>query len=118
MHHTYGSSSFADGRSYPLDASSADVAYGEYSWEAALEHLRRTGKRPRRIPIWVNRQWQIASGEDEAFIIKGETASQPVGVRRGPGHYEQVAGRRRTCLPSLLVDPAHFFEVILTTKTG
>ncbi len=37
MHHTHGSSSFADGRSHPLDASSAGVAYSEYSWEAAFE---------------------------------------------------------------------------------
>src|ERR1700733_7547701 len=51
MHHTHGSSSFTNGRSYPLDASSTDIAYGEYSWEAAFEHERRTGKGPRRIPI-------------------------------------------------------------------
>jgi hypothetical protein len=118
MHHTHSSGSFANGRSYALDASSADVAHSEHSWEAAFEHLRRTGKRPKRILIWFDRHRQIASGEDEAFVIKSETASQPVGVRRGPGHYEEVAGRRRTYLPSLLVDPAHFFEVILTLKTG
>src|SRR6266481_5507035 len=80
MHHTYGSSSFPNGRSRPLDASSADVAYSEYSWKAAFEHVRRTGKRPKRNLIWFDSQWQTASGEDEALIVKCETASQPVGV--------------------------------------
>jgi hypothetical protein len=81
MHHTHSSRSFANGRSYPFDASSADVAHSEYSREAAFEHLRRTGKRPKRILAWFDSHRQIASGEDETFIIKGETASQPVGVR-------------------------------------
>jgi hypothetical protein len=118
MHHTRRSSSFANGRSYPLDASSTDIAYGEYSWEAAFEHERRTGKRPRKIPIWVNRQWQIASGEDKALLIKSDTASQPVGVRGRAGHYEDVTGWDRTHLTGLLVDPTHFFEVVLARKAG
>jgi len=45
MHLTHGNSSFANSCSH-LDASSADIAYSEYSWKAALEHLRRTGKTP------------------------------------------------------------------------
>jgi hypothetical protein len=74
MHHADRSRSLSNRHSDPLDASSADVAYSEYSWEAAFEHQRRTGKRPRRILIWFDSQWQIASGEDKALIIKSETA--------------------------------------------
>jgi hypothetical protein len=118
MHHTHGSSSFADGGSHPLDAPSAGVAYSEYSWEAAFEHIRRTGERPSRILNWFASQWQIASGEDKALVIKGETASQPIGVWRGAGHYEEVVGGRRTHLSRLPVDPTHFFEVVLARKTG
>src|SRR5882762_11472290 len=118
MHHTHGGSSFANSRSHPLDASSADVAYGEYSWEAAFEHQRRARKRPRRIPIWVNSQRQIASGEDKALLIKSHTASQPVGIGRSASHYEEVMGWDRMHLPSPLVDPTHFFELVLALKTG
>jgi hypothetical protein len=117
MHHTHGSSSFANGRSHALDASSADVAHSEYSWEAAFKHLRRTGKRPRRIAIWINSQWQITSGEDKALLIKSDTPSKPVGVGRGAGHNKEMMDRRRTHLPRLL-DPIYFFEVVLALKTG
>src|SRR5260370_22772381 len=112
MHQTYRTSSFANGGSHPLDAPSADVAYSENSREAALQYVRRTGEWPGRISIWVDRQWQIASGQDEALVIKCETASQPVGVGRGAGHYEEVVGRCRTYVPGLLVDPPHFFDVV------
>ena len=96
MHHTYGSSSFPNGRSHPLDASSADVACSEYSWKAAFEHVRRTGKRPKRNLIWFDSQWQTASGEDEALIVKCETASQPVGVWQIVASLQQS----RTCRQS------------------
>jgi hypothetical protein len=83
MHQTYRTSSFANGGSHPLDASSADIAYSENSREAALQYVRRTGERPGRISIWVDRQWQIASGEDKALLVQGNTAPQPFGVWRG-----------------------------------
>jgi hypothetical protein len=118
MHQTHRCRSFANGRSHPLDASSADIAHCKHSWQAALQHQRRARKRPWWIPIWVNRQWQIASGEDKALLIKSDTAPQPVGIRGGAGHDEEVMGRDRTHLPGLLVDPTYFLEVILALKTA
>src|SRR5258708_18634387 len=107
MYHAHGCSAFADGRSHPLDASSTDVAYSEYSWEAAFEHQGRTGERPSRMLIRFDSQWQVASGEDESLIIKSATALPPVGVCRGSGHSQDVAGRSRSPLSSLLVSPTH-----------
>ena len=79
MHQTHGNGSFANGRSHPLEASRADIAHGEYPWEAAPEHQRRTGKRLRWTPIWFHSQRQIASGEDKAFSSRAtEPRSQLV----------------------------------------
>src|SRR5258706_1342621 len=118
MHHTHGSSSFANGRSHPFDTSSPDIAYCEHSWQAAFQHQRWAGKRPRRISIRINLHWQIAPGKDEALLIKSDTALQPAGIGRGASHYEEVMGRDRTHLASLLVDPTHFFELVLALHTG
>ena len=90
MHQAHGSRSFANGRGHPLDTSRPDIAYCEHSWQAALEHERRPRKRPRRIPNRVNGLWQIAAGEDKALLIQSDTASQPIGVRRGGGYDEEV----------------------------
>src|SRR5580704_14960785 len=46
MHQAHGRRSFANGRSHPLDASSADVAHSENSREAGLQYVGRTGERP------------------------------------------------------------------------
>ena len=39
---------------------------------------------------------EIAAGQDEALIVQGQAAAQPLGPRRGAGHHEDVAdGVRR-----------------------
>jgi hypothetical protein len=53
--------SLANSRSHRLSASSADVTYSKYAWEAAFQHLRRTRKRPGTIPIWSNSHRYIAA---------------------------------------------------------
>src|ERR1700722_17065478 len=92
MHHTHGRRSFANSRSHPFDASGPDIAHCKHSWQAAFEHVRWAGKRPRKISIWIDRQRYVASGEDKAFLIKSDTALQPVGIGRGSSHYEEVMG--------------------------
>jgi len=104
MHQTDRSSSFTDGRSHPLDTSSPNIAHCEHTWQAALEHERRARKWPERIPIWINSRWQIAAVEDKALLIKSDAAPQPVSVRRGAGHDEEVMDWDRTdgcCFPML-----------------
>ena len=87
MYQTYGCRSFADGRSYPLYASSADIAYSEYSGKAGLEHLRNARQRPVEV---LNHGIEIASGENEALVIHGHAAVQPIGARRASRHDEDV----------------------------
>jgi hypothetical protein len=119
MRHTHRSRSFADGGSDPFDTSGADVTHGEYSWQIAFQHHRRARKRPTRIPIRVNRHWQIASGKNKAILIQSDTAAlKPVGIWRGASHDEEVMGWDATRLPGLLVNPIHFFEVVVACKTG
>jgi hypothetical protein len=67
-HQTHGRSPFANGRSYPLDASGADIAYSEYSWKAAFAACQADGKDAKKEFDLVHSQWQIAAGEDEALI--------------------------------------------------
>jgi hypothetical protein len=109
MHETHGSRSFAN----PLDASSLDITRCKYSSEAAFQYVRRTRERPGRAPIQVNIQCQIVSGEGNALFVESNTALQPVAVRGGAVHDEEVMGSDRRRLLGLLVDPLHFFEVAL-----
>jgi hypothetical protein len=73
---------------------------------------------PRRIPIWVNIHWQIAPCENKAFLIEGDNVPQPLGVRGGAGHDEEVMRSHRTHLSGLLVGPTHFFENVLSLKAA
>jgi hypothetical protein len=79
MHHTYGSISFANSPSHPLDASSADVAYSEYSWKTAFEHVRRTGKRPMRNLLWFERLMNFVTAQDRDVDIVIRPKSQKIG---------------------------------------
>ena len=118
MNQTDGSGSFANGRGYPLNTSSADIAHCEHSWQAALQHQRWSRKRPSRISIWIHRNGQITSGEDEALLIESDTSLKPVRVRRSAGHNEEVMYLGRTHLPGLLIDPSYFFEIAFARKIG
>jgi hypothetical protein len=51
-------------------------------------------------------------------LIKCDTAPQPVSVRGGAGHDEEVMGWDRMHLSGQLVDPTHFFENVLALKTA
>src|ERR1700722_3840421 len=114
MHHTHRTRSFANGRSHPFDTSGPDIAHCEHSWQAAFQHQWRPRKWPRRIPIRVNSQWQIAPREDKAILIESDTTLEPSGIGRGASHDEDVMGWDRTHLPGLFVDPTCFFELVLT----
>jgi hypothetical protein len=87
MHQGNGDRSFAYCGSHALHISRADVAHGKYSRQARLEHLRQAFERP---VLMVQNRIQIASGENEAFVVHGHAVLQPLGSGCAPGHNENV----------------------------
>ena len=69
-----GNRAFAHSRGDALHIPRANVADRKHAGKARFQHLRRTGKRPRRGS---GCGIQIPPGEDEAFVIEGDAAPQP-----------------------------------------
>src|SRR5215831_6439621 len=97
----------AHGRCNALDAICAHVAHGKNSRQAGLKHLRTAIEHPSKL---FRHGIKVAAGENEPFIIECQTSSQPVGVRRGSGHYEYMADWMGLGCAAFRV-PGHTFQV-------
>ena len=97
MHKMDRDRTFANSRRNPLHVSGADVANCENCRQARLKHLRRPAKRPLSRSACQN--WiQVPSRKNEALLIKGDAATQPVAAWRRTRHHEDVPdiARRRS----------------------
>jgi len=109
MHHSHGSSSFRHGRSHPLDAYQRDVAYSDILLGGYFRASEADGKRPKRTLIWIHSQCKIASGEDEALIIKSDRLAAS-GIGTSAVIMKRVMGwdRTLTCPVCLLIQLTFF----------
>src|SRR5438270_13743924 len=89
MNEGHGNRSFADGRGYALEISTADVADREDARQARFEEVGQPDERPPRGDEIVVRQ--VGTGLDEAVVIERDAAVEPFRRRHGPGHHDGMA---------------------------
>ena len=77
--------------------------------------MRRSG----RGPNWCSGgDIQIPPGENESFVIEGEAAAEPIGLRRSSGHDEDVANVADGSFSGGPVLPGDTLEMRATVESG
>src|SRR5947207_3169346 len=104
----------ANGRGDALDAARADIADGEDAGPARLEQQRRARQWPAGGSEIVVRE--IGAGLDETVLVEREASIEPVGVRHGARHHEDVSDLMLLLGAGLRVAPAHRLKRAVTLE--
>src|SRR5258708_20693860 len=102
MHEVDGDRAFANRRCNAFHIARTNISNGKHSWQACFKHVRRTCEWPRFVLLHCI---QVAPGEDEAFVVEGYTASQPIGTRCRSRHNEHVTNPLSSRSTTVVIPP-------------
>src|SRR5258708_25905520 len=118
MHQIDGNCAFSNRGSYAFYIAIANIANRKYSGKTGFEHLRRTRERPCGRWNQSGGRIQIATGEDESFVVHRNAAAQPLRARGRSRHDEYVVNIVSRTLTGAAVTPGDALELSVAFQAG